>query len=76
MPKLEAKGKLALERTDTWGDSILRPPSDFFPQGLTSDERRWLMAALALDFEGRDIVLEQIACSRARREVATPTVRS
>lgn len=74
MPKLEAKGKLALERTDAWGDSMLHPPSDFFPQGLTPDEERWLMTALALDFEGRDIVLEQIACSRARREVDSDSV--
>lgn len=74
MPKLEAKEKLALERTDTWGDSILRPPSDFFPQGLAADEGRWLAVALALDFEGRDIVLEQIACSQVRREVDSESV--
>lgn len=57
-----------MERIDIWGSSILHPPTDFIPEGLTPEEEKWLTAALALDFEGRGIVLEQLSRSRVRKD--------
>lgn len=56
------------------GKSLIDPPGDFIPEGVTSDEARWLRKMLELDFEGRDVVLKQISSAHVKRDADADSV--